>query len=101
MKNKTVNANASVETLSEQMTTRRPLVCGVVAGPLFLLILLIQGLARPEFQFMRSEPSSLSLGPWGWVQIATFVIGGLLVIVGALGVRRVLRATKGDFWASC
>jgi hypothetical protein len=34
------------------------------------------------------------------VQIANFVIGGLLVIAGALGVRRVLRASKGRFWGS-
>ena len=85
---------------SEGRRTRTLLYCGVVAGPFFLLIFAIQVFARSEFQFTRSEPSMLSLGPWGWVQIANFVIGGLLIIAGAFGVRKVLRASKGRFWGS-
>jgi len=101
VKNRIVNANAMAETMSSQgRATRSLLACGVVAGPLFLLIFVSQGLARPGFQFTRSQPSSLSIGPWGWVQIANSVIGGLLVIAGALGMRRVLRASKGRFWGS-
>jgi Protein of unknown function (DUF998) len=80
--------------------TRTLLSCGFVAGPLFLLIFSIQVFARSEFQFTRSEPSMLSLGPWGWIQIANFVIGGLLIVAGALGVRRALRTSKGRFWGS-
>jgi glucan phosphoethanolaminetransferase (alkaline phosphatase superfamily) len=85
---------------SQERLTRTLLSCGVVAGPFFLLIFAIQGFARSEFQFSRTEPSMLSLGPWGWVQIVNFVIGGLLIVVGAVGVRRVLRTSKGRFWGS-
>ena len=85
---------------SQGRGTRTLLYCGVVAGPLFLLIFAIQVFARSEFQFTHSEPSMLSLGPWGWVQIANFVIGGLLIVAGALGVRKVLRTSKGRFWGS-
>src|SRR5215831_11776295 len=85
---------------SQRRGTRNLLYCGVVAGPFFLLIFAIQVFARSEFQFTRSEPSMLSLGPWGWVQIANFVIGGLLIVAGALGARRVLRTSKGGFWGS-
>jgi len=85
---------------SQGWETRSLLSCGVVAGPFFLLIFAIQALARSEFQFTRSEPSVLSLGPWGWVQIANFVIGGVLVIAGALGLQRVLRTSTGHFWGS-
>lgn len=77
---------------------RTLLSCGVASGPIFLLILVVQILIRPDFHFARSEPSLLSIGPWGWIQIANFVIGGLLVIAGGLGVRRVLRGSKGRFW---
>ena len=101
MKNRIVNAHIAAETMSSKgRATSSLLTCGIVAGPLFLLIFAIQAFARPEFQFTRSEPSSLSIGPWGWVQIANFAIGGLLVVAGALGLRRLLRATKGGFWGS-
>ena len=85
---------------SQGQGTRTLISCGVVAGPFFLLIFAIQVFARPEFQFTRNEPSILSLGPWGWVQIANFIIGGLLIVAAALGVRRVLRRCRGGFWGS-
>jgi len=66
--------------------------------PFFPSNFAIQALARSEFHFTRSEPSMLSLGPWGWGQIANFVIGGVLIVAGAFGMRRVLRASKGRFW---
>src|SRR5262245_18294026 len=77
---------------------RTLLSCGVAAGAIFLLIFAIQMLVHPEFHFTRSEPSLLSLGPLGWFQISNFVIGSLLVLAGALGMRRVLRLSKGRFW---
>lgn len=80
----TVNRNAGIIS-SEVTATRALLGCGVAAGPLFLLTLVIQILARPEFRFTRSQPSLLSIGPWGWIQIANSIVGGLLVIAGALG----------------
>jgi len=82
---------------AQPRVTRTLLSCGVSAGPFFLLIFAIQVFARSEFQFTRSEPSMLSLGPWGWIQIANFVIGGLLIIAGALGVRKALRTRRGSF----
>jgi len=85
---------------SQGRGTRSLLSCGVVAGPFFLLVFAIQAFTRSEFHFTRSEPSVLSLGPWGWVQIANFVIGGVLVIAGAVGLRRVLCTTTGRFWGS-
>ena len=78
--------------------TRTRLSCGVVAGPFFLLIFAIQAFARSDFHFTRDEPSMLSVGPWGWIQIANFVIGGVLIIAGALGLPRALGTSKGRFW---
>jgi hypothetical protein len=49
---------------SQELVTRTLLSYGVVAGPCFLLIFAIQGFARSEFHFSRTEPSMLSLGPW-------------------------------------
>jgi hypothetical protein len=81
--------------------TRLLLTCGAAAGPSFLLTFVIQILARPGFHFTRSEASLLSSGRWGWIQIANFVIGGLLTIAGALGIRQALCARKGRLWRLC
>jgi hypothetical protein len=59
----------------------------VASGPIFLLIFVIQILIHPDLHFTRCEPSLLSVGPLGWIQIANFVIGGLLVIAGGLRMR--------------
>jgi hypothetical protein len=79
-------------------SARTLLSCGVASGPIFLLIFVIQILIHPEFHFTRSEPSLLCIGSLGWIQIANFVIGGLLVIGGGLGMRGVLRLSKGRGW---
>lgn len=93
-----VNANRNTGIINSPVAaTKALLACGVAAGLLFLLVFSTQALVRPEFRFTRSEPSLLSLGPLGWIQIANSIIGGLLVIAGALGMRRVLRRSKAGF----
>ncbi|MFF0384795.1 DUF998 domain-containing protein [Streptomyces sp. NPDC004286] len=70
-----------------------------VAGPLFLGAGLIQGLTRDGFDFTRNALSQLSLGDLGWIQVAAFLLTGILVIVGAAGMRRALRDSPGGIWA--
>lgn len=92
-----VNQNAAM--VGCQRNATRALVgCGIAAGPLFLSIFVMQIAVRPEFSFTRSEPSVLSIGPLGWIQIANFIVAGLLIFAGALGMRRVLRPSQGGFW---
>lgn len=65
------------------------LLCGAVAGPLFMLVLLIQGAARDDYDPIRHAGSSLELGSrLGWIQQADFILAGLLVIVFASGPAR-------------
>jgi hypothetical protein len=71
---------------------------GIVAGPLFLTASLAQGLTRDGFDFTRNAFSQLSLGDLGWIQITVFLLTGLLVIVGAIGIRQALRDTPGGTW---
>jgi hypothetical protein len=47
----------------------------------------------------RHALSLLSNGEHGWIQIINFVVTGLLVIAGAIGVRRALRGRLGQTWA--
>jgi hypothetical protein len=74
------------------------LACGVVAGPLFVAVGLLQMLTRDGFDPTRHPLSLLSLGDLGWVQITNFVLAGLLFAASAVGMRRVLRAGPGRTW---
>jgi len=70
--------------------TRVLLMCGVVAGPLYLAVGLAQALTRTGFDLARHPLSVLANGPGGWVQTANFAVTGLLVIAAAVGLARVL-----------
>jgi hypothetical protein len=71
------------------------LACGVVGPPLFVVALLIEGWTRAGYSTWRNFGSQLSTGPWGWTQIANFIVCGLLVFLSAFGFRQVLRAQGG------
>jgi hypothetical protein len=86
-----MGSNMSVGTSPEGSTmTRSLLLCGMVAGPFYLAVGLIQALVRDGFDFARHPLSLLANGPGGWIQTANFVLSGLLVIVAAVGFGRVL-----------
>lgn len=83
---------------AERATTRRLLVCGAAAGPLYLTVGLGQALTREGFDMRRHALSVLSNGDLGWIQIANFLVAGVLVIAGAVGVRRRIDAGRGGTW---
>lgn len=70
--------------------TRRLLMGGVAAGPLYLGAGVAQGLLREGFDFGRHALSVLANGSAGWIQTANFVVSGLLVLGAAVGIARVL-----------
>ncbi len=78
--------------------TRVLLACGVVAGPLFIVVALLQVLTRDGFDLSRHPLSLLSLGDLGWVQISNFVVSGLLSVAFAVGLRRVLHPGRAGTW---
>ncbi len=51
--------------------TRRLLACGIVAGPLFLAVILVQAFTREGFDLGRHPISLLSLGDLGWCRSQT------------------------------
>ena len=79
------------------MSTRALLSCGVIAGPLYMLVYLVQAFTRPGFDITRHPASVLSNGDLGWIQVANFVVTGALVIALALGMRRA-RSGPGGTW---
>ncbi len=80
------------------MALRLLLACGAIGPLLFIVVFLIEGATRPHYSAWHHFVSSLSLGPWGWVQIANFLICGVLVLCFAIGLRRVLHPGKGSTW---
>ena len=62
--------------------------CGIAAGPLFLTLVVAQASLREEFDPSRHSVSLLSLGPWGWIQIGSFIGCGLMTLAASLAIRR-------------
>ena len=87
-------------TLTHPRATRpdRLLAAGVVAGPLFLGLGLLQAFTVDGFDLRRHPLSLLSVGEHGWIQIANFVVSGALVVACAVGLRRALHPGRSGTW---
>jgi hypothetical membrane protein len=72
--------------------------CGIVFGPLFYVVAIIQMAIRPGFDLRRHAISLLSLGDLGWIQITNFAVTGVLAILCAIGLRLVLQGGIGGTW---
>ncbi|MCO1657141.1 DUF998 domain-containing protein [Pseudonocardia humida] len=68
--------------------TARLLRCGVAAGPVFIATFLVAGATRADYDPLRHPVSLLALGPDGWVQVANFLIAGVLSGAAAVGLAR-------------
>jgi FtsH-binding integral membrane protein len=77
---------------------RNLLGCGLVAGPLFIAASLTQAFNRKGFDLGLHPISLLSLGAPGWVQIANFVVCGILYVLGGVGLRQTLGQSRGGTW---
>jgi len=84
--------------LESDIKTKVLLICGVLAGPFFTLSWFLQGLNRTGYDPMQHAISSLSMGEFGWIQIATFIITGLLILAFSIELRRILRHPSGSVW---
>src|SRR6266699_4444573 len=74
------------------------LVCGVMAGPLFVAVFVVEGATRRGYHPLRNSVSSLSLTGSGWMQSLDFIVAGLLTLAFAAGVREVLRPQQASVW---
>ena len=80
------------------VATTRLLWCGVAASPLWLLIVLAQMLFRSGFDIRRQAISLLLLGDYGWIQALNYVVVGLLIVAGAIGLWRAMHPGRAGTW---
>ena len=80
------------------LLTRILLLCGAIAGPLFIFTVLIEDYTRPGFDPRLDPLSLLSLGDWGWVQIVNFALAGVLNLLYAVGLWRRLHTGRAGAW---
>src|SRR5215472_5666423 len=75
--------------LSKEMTeTRRhpPAWAGILGALLFVAVFAVEDLLDPDFNWLSTAVSEHSRGAHGWIQIATFVVVGALLVVFSRGV---------------
>lgn len=90
----TANANRRP---AARMASNRLLLAGGVVGPLlFIVVFLIEGATRPGYSAWRNFVSQLATGQGGWVQVANFIVCGLLVLGFAVGLRRALVGARAS-----
>ncbi|WP_104176113.1 DUF998 domain-containing protein [Arthrobacter sp. Y81] len=78
--------------------TRSLLAGGVIAGATLPVILGVAGATRQGYSVWRNGVSQLGTGDGAWVFAVAFVLGGVLLGLFALGLRRVLRSGRGAPW---
>jgi hypothetical protein len=94
----TTQQNETTQSAALSPLTRALLVGGVIAGPLYIALGVLQVLIRPGYDVTRHDLSLMANGSLGWIQIGNFIVTGLLTIAGALGMRRAMPAGKGRTW---
>lgn len=79
--------------------TRSLLGYGLIAGPFYVAVVLVQAAIRNGFDLARDDASLLSNGDLGWIQIVNFLLTGAMVIACAAGMTRALKTGPGATWA--
>ena len=85
-------------TTNNSQLTSTLLTAGIIAGPFFIIVALLQAVTRAGFDLVRHPASLLSLGDLGWIQIANFVITGLFFIACAVGLAQARMSGIGHKW---
>lgn len=74
------------------------LVCGILAGPIYIIIGAIEILIRPGFDMRVNALSQMTLGDLGWIQVVNFIVAGLLVLAASYGIRKALSVDRLGKW---
>ncbi len=85
--------------IKQVLPTRALLVCGAVGGPLYVMVTLAQALTRDGFDMRQHRFTLLTAGDLGWIHQSNMVLVGVLTVLFAVGVSRILRQGRGAVWA--
>jgi hypothetical protein len=75
------------------------MVCGIIAGPIYIAATAIQALTRDGFDRSHHRYNLLTTGDLGWIHRVNYVIAGVLVLLFAVGVAQMLRQGSAR-WAA-
>jgi hypothetical protein len=93
------SANDMTSNPSPTSTLTRPwLICGVIAGPLYVLVGGTEMLTRPGYDATRHESPPDEQRRPGWIHSSLLILTGLLTCACAVGMRRVLHGSRGRTW---
>ncbi|NVO19289.1 MAG: DUF998 domain-containing protein [Bacteroidetes bacterium] len=79
------------------VTSPHFLLCGAIACPLFLIVVIAEGALRPDYDSFLYPLSSLSIGDTGWTQILNFIFTGILLVVFSFGLKQVCKSNNEKF----
>lgn len=65
---------------------------------LFIVMFLLQGPFRGAYSPLKFAVSSLSIGEYGWIQRANFMISGMLIFFGAFGFKAATPLLQQRVW---
>src|SRR5215469_1667807 len=89
----------SAQSTGEQpVAIRLLLACGAIGPLLNSVVILILGATRPGYNAWQIPDSNLELGEGGWIQIANYIVTGVLLLGFAIGLRLLLRTGRGSIW---
>jgi len=71
---------------------------GIIGPALFALVFTIEGFLRPGYNMLSTFISALSLGSRGWIQIANFIVFGILLLWFTIGVATEFKSGKASRW---
>jgi hypothetical protein len=82
----------------QTLPTRALLACGAVAGPMYVMVTMAEALTRDGFDLRQHRFSWLTTGHLGWIHQSNMLLVGVLTVLLAVGVRRMMRTGRGAVW---
>ncbi len=83
--------------MTDNLKGKALLLCGTIACPLFIIVVLIEGAIRPNYNSFLYPLSSLSIGETGWTQISNFIFTGILLIVFSFSLKQACNSDNRKF----